>query len=987
MIIDFTYDSSVASAPAGFTAVLDQVASFFEARYQDPVTITIAVGFGEVNGQALSGSALGESLSLYDSFSYAQVKAALAADSTTATDASAVASLPASNPTSGIYWLTTANEKALNLGTNSGVDGYIGFRSTPGTFDYNNSDGVTAGQFDFFGVAAHEVTEVMGRQLLTGQILSGNSPGYTPLDLFHFSAPGTRIFVGNQAGYFSPDNGTTNLNNFNTSPGADYGDWAASAGHDAFLAVTSPSVENDVSLADFKTMDAIGWDLTPLPDLTVSNFTAGAASASFVINNTGQAAAGSSTAGVYLSHDKIITTADTLVGSASTPGLAQAASDPEGASLALPTNLTPGTYYLGVLADESGAVGELSETNNDSATLPIILGNVGANSLSGTAAGDTLLGFDGNDTLSGGGGKDTMIGGTGDDLYIVDNSLDVIVENPGEGTDRVQSSATYALAANVENLALTGSANINATGNGMDDSLTGNSGNNVLTGLGGADTLDGGGGLDTASYAGSPSGVNVSLSTGAASGGDAQGDVLLNIENLTGSAFGDTIEGSSGDNVLNGGAGTDTLTYADALAGVNVSLALTTAQNTAGAGTDTVSLFENLIGTAYADTLIGSNSGNQITGGDGNDSIDGGGGPDTMIGGTGDDLYVVDNAMDRITENTGEGSDSVFSSATFTLGANVENLTLTGSGNINGTGNSMDNAITGNAGNNVLSGLGGADTLDGGAGVDTVSYAGSSAGVNVSLFTGAVSGGDAQGDSISNFENVTGSSFNDTIEGSGGDNVLTGGAGTDTLSYANAGGGVTLSLAIATAQATGGAGTDTVTQFENLTGSAFGDVLTGSGAANTIQSGDGNDTVDGGGGNDVLKGGNDDDQLLGGLGNDSLTGGAGADTLGGGGGGDRFVYTAIADSPAAGSHDSITDFSHAESDKIDLSAIDANANLSGNQAFSFIGTQNFHNVAGELHYVSNGPGITVSGDVNGDGLADFSIDVNVTSLVAADFVL
>jgi Ca2+-binding RTX toxin-like protein len=123
--------------------------------------------------------------------------------------------------------------------------------------------------------------------------------------------------------------------------------------------------------------------------------------------------------------------------------------------------------------------------------------------------------------------------------------------------------------------------------------ITGNAGNNVLAGLGGADTLDGGTGTDTATYAASPAGVSVSLATGLDSGGDAQGDTPINIENLTGSAFNDTLEGNGGNNVLVGGAGIDTLSYEHAASGVTVSLATIAAQNT-GAATQRVYLFMDL---------------------------------------------------------------------------------------------------------------------------------------------------------------------------------------------------------------------------------------------------------------------------------------------------------------------------------------------------------------------------------------------------------
>jgi len=219
----------------------------------------------------------------------------------------------------------------------------------------------------------------------------------------------------------------------------------------------------------------------------------------------------------------------------------------------------------------------------------------------------------------------------GNDTYIVDNAGDVVIENPGEGTDAIQASVSYTLPDNVENLSLTGAVAINGTGNALDNIISGNSSNNILSGLGGADVLDGGGGTDTASYAASLSGVNVSLATGAAHGGDAEGDTLISIENLTGSAFNDTLEGDSGNNVLNGGAGIDTVSYEHAAAGVTVNLTLITAQNTIGAGTDSLAGIENLTGSAYDDVLTGNSSANVLAGGTGNDRLTGGSGDDVFV--------------------------------------------------------------------------------------------------------------------------------------------------------------------------------------------------------------------------------------------------------------------------------------------------------------------------------------------------------------------
>ena len=410
---------------------------------------------------------------------------------------------------------------------------------------------------------------------------------------------------------------------------------------------------------------------------------------------------------------------------------------------------------------------------------------------------------------------------------------------------------------------------------------------------------------------------------------------------------------------------------------MTVSLAITAAQNTNAAGTDTLSGFENLTGTAFDDVLTGSSGSNVLIGLNGNDTLNGGGGADTLIGGAGNDTYVVDNASDIVTENSGQGTDTIQSSVTYTLSSDVENLSLTGSGNINGTGNALDNAVTGNSGNNVLAGLAGADTLDGGLGTDTATYATSTAGVNVSLAIGHGSGGDAQGDALINIENLTGSAFGDTLEGDGGNNVLVGGGGTDTLSYEHAAAGVTVSLAITAAQNTNAAGTDTLTGFENLTGTAFDDVLTGSSGSNVLIGLNGNDTLNGGGGADTL---------IGGAGNDTLVGGSGADILTGGLDADRFVFGALADS-APGTPDLVTDFVHG-TDILDFSAIDANTSSNGNQAFAF-GGQNANVVARSVTWFESGGNTIIQADVNGNTAADFTITLMGTNhhLTASDFIL
>ena len=284
--------------------------------------------------------------------------------------------------------------------------------------------------------------------------------------------------------------------------------------------------------------------------------------------------------------------------------------------------------------------------------------------IKGTAANNNLVGTVNNDVIDGLGGADTMTGGLGNDVYVVDNIGDIVIEAFNAGIDTVQANISYLLTANVENLTLTGTANINGTGNVLNNSLTGNSGSNILDGGTGADTMSGGAGNDTYMV-------------------DNVGDIVSEATN----------------------AGTDSVQSS-----VNYTL---------------VANIENLtlIGIA-AINATGNTLNNILTGNSANNILNGGAGLDTMIGGLGDDTYMVDNAGDVITEAAGAGIDNVQASASYVLGLNVENLTLTGVTNINGTGNALNNNITGNNGSNVLDGGIGDDTLNGGAGADAMTGGG-----------------------------------------------------------------------------------------------------------------------------------------------------------------------------------------------------------------------------------------------------------------------
>ncbi len=193
--------------------------------------------------------------------------------------------------------------------------------------------------------------------------------------------------------------------------------------------------------------------------------------------------------------------------------------------------------------------------------------------------------------------------------------------------------------------------------------------------------------------------------------GERGGNIIFFVNN------GLLITSTAGNDVLTGTPSlNDSATYANATAGITVSLLITTQQNTIGAGRDTLVDIENLVGSNFNDDLTGNAGHNVLTGRAGNDTLRGWSGADTMIGGLGNDTYLVENAGDIVTENLNQGTDTVSSRLTYTLPANVERLSLSGTSVINGTGNGLANVITGNSAVNQLNGGSGNDTLDGGLG-------------------------------------------------------------------------------------------------------------------------------------------------------------------------------------------------------------------------------------------------------------------------------
>jgi len=553
--------------------------------------------------------------------------------------------------------------------------------------------------------------------------------------------------------------------------------------------------------------------------------------------------------------------------------------------------------------------------------------------LNGLGGADSLIGGLGNDTLDGGTGNDTLVGGEGNDTYIIDSATDVISETGTSTRDRVFSAdnidLTLARFTNIENANLSGTTNTNITGNGGANLLYGNAGNNVLNGNGGTDTLYGGAGNDTyvidsdddVIYEFGGAGTSVEDAIVSTVSVDVSLFGLDGIENVSlegtaaidayGNDLNNFISGNSGNNRLEGGIGADTLFGGDG----SDTYAVNSADDkvyefTSNTGDDTIessiSFSLNTFNTGGVENLVlqgadsingtGNALNNFIQGNSAKNVLDGGTGNDTLFGGDGNDTYIVDSVGDTVYEFTSNtGTDRIESMVSFNLNqfatGGVENLFLSGTDSIDGTGNSLNNVINGNAGANVINGGLGEDTMYGADGDDT--YYVDNEGDVVYEFT-STTGEDSIISSVSyvmddfwngGVENLilegadsingTGNFLNNFIEGNSGNNVLDGGAGNDTL-FGGDGNDVYLvdSTGDKVYEFSTNTGKDRVeskvsfslNQFNtsgietlflegtdaiNGTGNALGNMIAGNDAANVINGGLGEDTMYGADGDDT----------------------------------------------------------------------------------------------------------------------------------------
>jgi Ca2+-binding RTX toxin-like protein len=522
------------------------------------------------------------------------------------------------------------------------------------------------------------------------------------------------------------------------------------------------------------------------------------------------------------------------------------------------------------------------------------------------------------DVLNGSAGPDSMSGGLGNDEYYVYEPGDAVIENAGEGMDRVSAFTHFTLPDNVENLDLLGVADLQGYGNGVANVINGNAGNNLIDGRGGADVMRGEDGNDV--YIVDDAGDQVTENAGEGTDlvfATAHFALSSDVENLIlqgnadlqgyGNDLANTIVGNAGNNLLDGRGGADAMTGGAGNDSYFVDDAGDTVTESVGEGTDAVFSTAHFALSANVETLVlqgiadlqgyGNTLANTLYGNAGSNLLDGRGGADLMRGGAGNDTYFVDDAGDQVIEGAGQGTDAVFSTAHFVLPTNVETLVLQGNADLQGYGNTLANTLYGNAGSNLLDGRGGADIMRGGAGNDTyfVDDAGDVIVENLNEGTDAVfstahfalsanvetlvlqGNADLQGYGNTLANMLYGNAGSNLLDGRGGADVMAGGAGNDTYFVDDAG-----DMVIENPNE----GTDAVFATVDHALAANVETLVLQGMGNL--SGIGNSLAN---------------SIYGNAGDNTLNGRAGADLLTGNAGNDTFVFNA-----GQGNGDTVVDF-------------------------------------------------------------------------------
>jgi hypothetical protein len=543
MQINVTYDSSIANAPSGFLTAFTAAVQYYENLITNPVTANIDVGWGEVEGFSLASNAYAENFETWESgYSYSQVASALQA-----LGSPGASTLPSVDPTNGApFTMTSAEAKALGLiaPNASVVDAYVGF-STNANYNFSLTNQNQSGAYDFYGIVIHELSQVLGRQ-----ITEGAGSEYSPMDLYHYSAPGVRD-LNNAGGYFSTDLGVTDINNFNQNANwGDPGDWT-NATEDDFDQTAYPGEAMPLSQGDLTVMESLGWNLSS--QQAAATLQAVTLTGTVLYNGTGGNQ--SITGGSYGDETVWGGIGDVVVGGGANMTV--------GGSQAVTTIGGTGYSFLDGSAGHDSIIGGASGSEMIwSGLADTIYGGGAADDTIGGVIGDTIIGGTGSEFIDGsaggqiitGGsaGGETIWGGAGDTVYGGGNANVVI--GGGLGDTIIGGTGTELLSGWRGDQYLQGGSAGNETIVGAPgDTVVGGSGGNEFIGVdAGNQSFTGGSGGNETVWGG----ANDTISGGGAANETIGGVPFDTITGGTGAEF---IDGSQGNQLIVAGSGSETI--------------------------------------------------------------------------------------------------------------------------------------------------------------------------------------------------------------------------------------------------------------------------------------------------------------------------------------------------------------------------------------------------------------------------------------------
>ena len=701
LVVNVSYDSSVGNAPSGFTTAVAAAVTYIERTFTNPITVNIAVGYNEVDGQTIGAAALGESLNNSVYISYGQLLAALPGDG-----------LPATNPTgNGVFQVSDAEAKALGLSGNGAiVDGYIGL-SNAYAFTYDPNNRSVYGEYDAIATIEHEITEVMGRVSGLGQSTYRGQPVYAPLDLFRYASAGSRALSPSTA-YFST-NGTALQAQFNDPRnGDDGGDWASSVAGDAF-GDGALGVAGQVSATDLAVMQALGYGVAAASVAATVPSSAGPAATVTGVNGAVVSIAFGSATLAAMAQTLLTPFSSAEAAGGIVPAFAGAAASVPAGKYGLLEVTAGGQYAIGIgyeaLVDNAAA--QTTVFGGNMAGQVVVAGTAGLAFNAGTGSGTVIVGG-GNNLISvlQGAGAQNIMTGAGDDTISVLTGANTI--SAGAGNNLI--------------LAQGGNDLINSVGTDLINLPTGNTTvnagtNNPTVFLGaGAAQFNGGNGQATVVVGGAAATLN-------SAGHDqlwmqAGGGVVH-------SSLADTIIGGSGAATVNAGAGSDFVFAGsgkmDLIAGSGASTIL----GAAGGSSTVVGGAGSVIAIAYGATnFIGGSGAATVAGFGGSVTITGGRGTGVFMAGPGGNSRISAAAGGHATMIGGADGDVLTGNAlggdVFEAGAGAETLNAAGAVGSNKFygGSGADLITLGSAGDQVLAGSG-TETLIGGAGSDLFAFA------------------------------------------------------------------------------------------------------------------------------------------------------------------------------------------------------------------------------------------------------------------------